>query len=274
MDSSKITPNTLLIMKQATKKICAVVTYSYTMARLADQAGVDLILVGDSAARVVLGLPTHAPMRLEDMVYHTQAVSRACQRACVMADLPQRTMAEGLQACVSGAMTLISDGDAACIKVEGGSTQALRIIEAIAEVGIPVVCHFSMPSTIVDRLGTYRPWDASNADSNNKPWNYLEQASRFESAGSCAMLLSKIDPEIAREITLATHIPTIGIGSGPHCDGQILVLEDLLGLAQRDHPYYVKKYANLGELADQALRTYFQEVRQGIYPEESYSRPN
>jgi len=171
-------------------------------------------------------------------------------------------------------MALIADGNAACVKVEGGSEYALKIASAIAQAGIPVVGNFNMPSAFVDKPGAYQSWAANSSDVGCDERNLVVEGLRFEAAGCCALVLSKILPEIAQDITQSVRIPTIGIGSGANCDGQILVLEDLLGLTQRDHPYYVKKYAQFDEIADKALRTYLQEVRQAIYPDDLHSRPH
>jgi len=273
MEIEKLTPHQLAGFKLEDTKISAVVTYSYTMALLADQAGVDLILVGDSVARVVSGLPNFLSVRLREMIYHTQAVARACKRACIMADLPQKVIARGIQASVSGSMALISDGGADCVKVEGGSGAILEIVSAIANSGIPVVGHFSSPSARIDKPGAYimntRDFDD---DVKANQHEYLIGLGRsFQEAGCCALLLSKISAQTATDITSAARIPTIGIGSGVGCDGQILVLEDLLGLTQRKTPYYVKRYAQAEDVFREAIDRYVREVRGGYFPEQRHT---
>ena len=269
MPIEKINPETLLRMKSIGKKICAVVAYSYTMARRSDEAGVDVILVGDSATRVFSGLSNHGFMNIEQMLYHTQAVSRACQHAWVMADFPQETIKAGVDIAVKDAKILIEEGKADSVKVEDTSENAIRIVEAVAKAGIPVVGHFSMMD-VTDARVLSQP--ASSTEESLKK-AMIAFGKRMESAGSCALLLSKIDSTIASEITQQVKIPAIGIGSGPGCDGQILVLEDLLGLTYRDHPYYVKQYAQLGQSAMDAIGQYISEIRSGAYPDKSHSKP-
>jgi 3-methyl-2-oxobutanoate hydroxymethyltransferase len=188
-----------------------------------------------------------------------------------MADLPQLTITEGTEASVSGAMALMAEGRADFVKIEGGSEQISRIANAIAEAGIPVVGHFGMPSNYVDKPGVFRKWGTATKSERSDAQFLYELAERLQSAGCCALLLSKIRPDIASEISQSVDIPTIGIGSGPDCDGQILIFEELIGLTERDPPYYVKTYAQLGERAVEALQTYIQDVRTGSFPQDSHS---
>ncbi|HEY60310.1 MAG TPA: hypothetical protein G4N92_06460 [Anaerolineae bacterium] len=255
-------------MKAHTNKLCAVVTYSYTMAHLAEEAGVDMILVGDSATRVFSGLPDHRNMSLEQIFYHTQAVARACKRVKIMVDLPQATMEEGIEATVKASRWLIEEGKAHSIKVEGSSQLALDIVAAIAHADIPVVGHFTMLDIKDDRVHAKQQ---TNQEAVYQAM--LALGKEFEIKGASTLLLSKIRPSIAAAITRSVDIPTIGIGSGPDCDGQILVLEDLLGLTYRNHPYYVKQYAQLGKLTSEAIRSFISEVHEGKYPDKSHSQP-
>ncbi len=247
----------LQAFKASGRKIAAVVTYTYTMAALAEEAGIDLILVGDSASRVVLGISDHAAIQVEDMILLARGVVRACSRCKVMVDLPQAALQHGIEGAVQAAARIMESSQAHCIKVEGNPQEVISAIQGIAERGIPVIGHFGMPA----------------GDAGDKRTILLDQAAMLEDAGCCALLLSKIDTDIAGEITRRAHIPTIGIGSGPHCDGQILVLEDMLGLARRVQPYYVKPYAKLGDNAVSALQQYAVEVREVTYPGEAHSPP-
>lgn len=274
MPQDKISPRDLGAMKSASTKICAVVTYSYSMAVLADQAGIDVILVGDSAARVFSGLPDYLAVQLDQMIYHTQAVARACTHACVMSDLPQRTMLGDPQTAVKGAELLISEGNADCVKVEGGSNQVVDLVQAIANAGIPVVGHFGLPSKTTDRGGTDRmnPVDTGITSENYSQTNLVNLGRRFQEAGCCALLLSKIPSSTAAVITESVDIPTIGIGSGVACDGQILVLEDLVGLTQRKPPYYVKRYMRADQTFSEAIENFIQDVRELRFPGEAHTR--
>ena len=259
--------NTFKDLKAHKNKLCALVTYSYTMANLAEEAGIDVILVGDSATRVISGLPDHNNMSLEQMFYHTRAVTRACKRAIVMADLPQATMTEGIESAIKASKRLIKEGKAHCIKVEGSSQLALDAVKAIACADIPVVGHFSMLNI---KDGHARSEQETNQEEIFDAMVSLGK--ELEARGAIALVLSKILPHIAAAITSVVNIPTIGIGSGPDCDGQILVLEDLLGLTKRNPPYYLKQYAQLGKLTKEAINTYIMEVRSGKFPENSHSR--
>ena len=274
MPKDKLFPRDLGALKSASKKICAVVTYSYSMAVLADQAGIDVILVGDSAARVFSGLPDYLAVQLDQMIYHTQAVARACTHACVMSDLPQRTMLGDPQAAVKGAELLISEGSADCVKVEGGSDQIVDLVREIASAGIPVVGHFGMPSKTTDKGGADRinPVDTAITSEPNSQANLVNLGRRFQEAGCCALLLSKIPSSIAAVITESVDIPTIGIGSGAECDGQILVLEDLVGLTQREPPYYVKQYIHADRILSEAIENFIQDVRELRFPDEAHTR--
>ncbi len=268
MPQSKMTIESLVKMKENRKKITAVVTYSYTMARRAEEAGIDAILVGDSATRVFSGLSQHSSMTMESMLYHTQAVTAACSHAWVMADLPQAVIDAGPGECVKGSRILIENGKADCVKIESTAEDAVKIIEAISKDHLPVMGHFGMMADNDERV---KNKDSDSHDSLTKAM--LDFARRLVSAGSCALLLSKIDSSIAAKITENVDVPTIGIGSGIDCDGQILVLEDLLGLTYREHPYYVKQYAQLGQLAQKAISEYIEDVKSNSFPDRAHSKP-
>jgi 3-methyl-2-oxobutanoate hydroxymethyltransferase len=244
------------------------------MAVLADKAGMDVILVGDSAARVFSGLPDFLAVELDQMIYHTQAVARACNHACVMSDLPQRTILGDPKAAVEGAELLISEGHADCVKVEGGSDQVVDLVQEIANAGVPVVGHFGLPSKTTEK-GSPDRTDPVVQGITSEPLPHAELvnlAGRFQEAGCCALLLSKIPAPIAAAITESVDIPTIGIGSGTACDGQILILEDLLGLTQREPPYYVKRFIRADRIFSEAIESFIQEVRELRFPDETHTR--
>jgi len=248
---------TLRQFKKTGRKITAVVTYSYTMAGLAEEAGIDLILVGDSASRVVLGVADHASVQVDDMILLASGVVRACRHCKVMVDLPQAALQQGAAYAVQAAEHLLDASHAHCIKVEGDPQETIDPIRKIVARQIPVIGHFGMPTGYAGDART----------------RLLSQAAMLEEAGCCALLLSKINSDIAGEVTNQACIPTIGISSGPHCGGQILVLEDMLGLARRVQPYYVKPYAELGDQVVSALRQFAEEVQQAIYPGVAHSPP-
>ncbi len=272
--TARVGLSTLYEMKRTGRKIGAVVTYSYTMARLADAAGVDVILVGDSVARVVSGFPNHTPVKLEEMIYHTRAVSRACERALVMADLPERALVGGSMLAAERAFALIGDGGAACVKVEGITDYVKETVHCIAQAGIPVVAHLTMPPSRVHRSGQSSSEEQNPGAARTDLKEMVSLAQDFETAGSCLILLARVDPDAAAAVTQTVSVPTIGIGAGPSCDGQILVLEDLLGLTWRDHPYYMKQYAHLADDSVEAIRSYLDQVRDGTFPGEKQSHPN
>lgn len=271
--AEKVTPELFTAMKQRGEKICAIVTYSYTMARLADEAGVDAILVGDSVARVVSGLPDYSSVDIDQMVYHTQAVSRACRHACVLADLPQRSIVGGVQASSKDAFALVAEAGAAMVKVEGYSSSTLESIHAIAQNGIPVMGHFGMPSAAHDAIHDHKRRANEGIWTEAIESELMDRAQRLIAAGCCALLLSKISSKIAQSITERFQVPTVGIGSGPFCDGQILVFEDLLALTEREPPYYVKEYAHLDEEAIGALKAFINDVRNKAFPGLEHYRP-
>lgn len=243
--------------KETGRKITSVVTYSYTMAALADEAGIDLILVGDSASRVVLGVADHAAIQVDDMILLASGAAQACSRCRVMVDLPHAALQQGKADAAQAAARILETSHAHYIKVEGDPEETNDTIRETAMRHIPVIGHFGMPARWAGECRT----------------RLLSQAAMLEESGCCALLLSKIESEIAGEITKQVRIPTIGIGSGPHCDGQILVLEDILGLARRKQPYYVKPYADLGAQAVRAIRQFADEVREATYPSEVHSHP-
>jgi 3-methyl-2-oxobutanoate hydroxymethyltransferase len=233
-----------------------VTAYDAPFARCAEAAGIDVLLVGDSLGMVVLGFGSTAPVDLIDMVRHTAAVVRGSQRAHVIADLPFGTYEASDADAVANAIRLVKDGAASSVKLEGGSAMAPRI-RAIVEAGIPVCAHIGLlPQTasLGDGFTLRRDRDG-----------LLHDAHAVADAGAFAVVLEMVDPNIAAEITAQIPIPTIGIGSGPSCDAQVLVLHDVLGLYP-DPPRFAKAYANLANDATNALRAYAGEVRSGAFP--------
>ena len=234
-----------------------VTAYDAPFAEFAERAGIDVILVGDSVGNVVLGYDETTPVTLDDMIHHAQAVSRGTSRAHIMVDMPFGSYQVSDEEAIRSAIRLVKEGGACSVKMEGG-TQVSERIRAIYGAGIPVVGHIGvMPQTA--SLGP-----GYKVRSNRE--RLLADARAVEAAGAYAVVLEVIDHEVAREITQALSIPTIGIGAGPHCDSQVLVLHDVLGMYPST-PSFAKKYGDIGELATAALAAYGNDVREGKFPE-------
>lgn len=248
-------------MKQRGERIAMLTAYDFTMARLLDRAGIDVLLVGDSLGMVVLGHETTVPVTLDAMVHHAAAAARGAQRALVVADMPFMTYQTSIPAAMSNAARLIQEGGAAAVKIEGGHA-VLEVAQRLVEAGIPVMGHLGLTPQSVHQLGGFRkqakhPRDASRL---------LTAARALEAAGVFAVVLEAIPEDLAAEVSGALEIPTIGIGAGPYCDGQVLVSHDAFGLYDEFTPSFVKQYAQLGRRMTAAAETYAREVRRGAYP--------
>ena len=247
--------------KQRGEPIAMLTAYDYTMARLLDRAGIEVLLVGDSLGMVVLGYETTLPVTLDAMVHHTRAVSRGSRRALVVADMPFLTYQVTVPEALRNAGRLIQEGGAAAVKIEGGGAvveAAARLVEA----GIPVMGHLGLLPQSVHQLGGFR----QQAKLREEADTLLADARALQRAGAFAIVLESIPPEVARAVTAEMRIPTIGIGAGPHCDGQVLVSHDMLGLSQDAVPPFVRRYAELGEEVVAAAQAYAAEVRSGRFP--------
>jgi 3-methyl-2-oxobutanoate hydroxymethyltransferase len=247
--------------KKRGEKIPVLTAYDATMARLLERAGIEVLLVGDSLGMVVLGHETTLPVTLEAMVHHTAAVSRGASRALVIADMPFLTFQVGVSEAVRNAGRLIQEGGAAAVKIEGGAAM-LDVAQRLVDIGIPVMGHLGLLPQSVHQLGGYRRQATLERDAEK----LIADARALEAAGVFAIVLESIPAEVARQATAALAIPTIGIGAGPHCDGQVLVSYDALGLYDGAVPPFVKQYAQLGEEIVAAAKTYAQEVRDGRFP--------
>lgn len=254
----RVTVPSLQAMKAATERIVVVTAYDYTMARLVDEAGVDVTLVGDSLAMVVQGRENTVGARLDQMIYHGEMVARATRRALVVVDLPFPTFQLGPEKAIENAARVIQETGCQGVKLEGGRARA-AVIAALAGAGIPVMGHIGLLPQEIHKLGGYRM--------ARDEAGLLADAQAVEEAGAFAIVLECVASEIAAAISAAVSIPTIGIGSGPQCDGQVLVLNDLLGLTIGYAPKFVKKYADLQGTIDAAVRRYADEVRQSRFPE-------
>jgi 3-methyl-2-oxobutanoate hydroxymethyltransferase len=264
----KVTVPDVLRMKGAGERITMVTAYDCTFARLLDEAGVELLLVGDSLAMVVQGHDTTLPVTLDEMVYHTRLVTRGARRALVVGDLPFGSYQTGPAEAVASAVRLVKEGGAAAVKLEGGVAMA-ETIAAITRVDIPVMGHVGLTPQSVHRMGGHRVQGRRHGSFAGSRERVLEDARAVEAAGAFAVVLECIPLDLAAEITAALSIPTIGIGAGVHCDGQVLVMHDLLGLSDAWTPRFAKRYAELGRAVVDAAEAYVAEVKAGAFPTEA-----
>lgn len=251
--------------KRKGKKLVVVTAYDALFTRIIEEAGLEAILVGDSLGVVVQGKKDTLSVTVEDLIYHTRMVAGAARQALVIADMPFLSYQVSLEEAIRNAGRLIQAG-AAAVKLEGGAVVVDRV-EAMTRIGIPVMGHLGMTPQSVNRFGGYKVQgkDREKADL------LIEDAKRLEAAGAFAVVLEAVPAPLARTVTQTLSIPTIGIGAGPHCDGQVLVLYDLLGLFDQFTPKFVKPYAHLKAEALQALRRYQEEVEQGTFPTDAES---
>ena len=250
-------------MKRRGAKIVMLTAYDATMARLLDRAGVDVLLVGDSVGMVVLGHDTTIPVTLDDILHHTKAVTRGTSRPLVVADMPFMTFQVSVEDAVRNAGRLIQEGGASAVKMEGGRA-VTEVVRRLVDVGIPVMGHLGLLPQSIHQLGGFR----KQARSEEAAENLTEDADALEKAGAFAVVLESIPKEVAREVTGRLRIPTIGIGAGPYCDGQVLVSYDALGLYDEFVPPFVKQYAQLGREVTAAAAEYAEDVREGRFPEQ------
>jgi len=257
----KITVATLAEMKRASEKIAMLTCYDYTMSRILDGCGTDVLLVGDSLGMVVLGYENTIPVTLEEVLHHAKAVRRGCRRGLLVADLPFLSYELDPKEAARNAGRLVKEAGVEGVKVEGGLEVASSVKE-IVRINVPVMGHLGLTPQSIHRLGGYRV-QGKTPQSAEK---ILTDAKVLEGSGVFAIVLECIPSGLAEEITRKVSVPTIGIGAGPHCDGQVLVLDDLLGLYGEHLPKYVKQYADLKSEVSKAVGGYLQEVRQGRFP--------
>jgi len=248
------------------KKITCLTAYDYPTARLLDEAGVDIILVGDSVGMVMLGYDSTLPLTLDEALHHSKAVRRGVQRALVVADMPYGSYHGEISEALRNAMRFVKEAGAEAVKVEGGERR-IELIARLSEAEIPVMGHVGLTPQSVNALGGYRVQGKTPATAEQ----VLRDARAVETAGAFAIVLEAMPRELAAEITAAVRIPTIGIGAGPDCDGQVLVLHDMLGLTFQDPPKFARRYANIGETISQAVRQYCDDVRSSAFPTDAES---
>lgn len=248
------------------RKITMLTAYDFPTAQIVDQAGIDMILAGDTLGMVVQGVSSTLPVTMDEMIYHTRMVSRAAQSAMVVGDMPLLSYQTHKAEAVRNAGRFLKEANAEAVKLEGGS-QVADTIRAIVDAGIPVMAHIGLTPQSVHMLGGFKVQGKDEAAREK----ILSDARAVQDAGAFSVVLEAIPVSLAAEIHKVLHIPTIGIGAGPECDGQVLVIHDLLGLFERFTPKFVKKYANLREDAIKAVKEYKQDVEGGTFPAQEHT---
>lgn len=266
----KVTTQTCLEKKQRGEKITCLTAYDYAFARLLDESGIDLLLVGDSLGMAMLGHETTLPVTMDEMVLFTRAVRRGTRRALVIADLPYGSFHVSREETVRNGIRLVQEGGAEAVKLEGGERRA-DLVHALAEAEVPVMGHIGLTPQSIHRMGGFRVQGRSEGAAEQ----LLRDARALQGAGAFAIVLEGIPRELAGLITRELSIPTIGIGAGPECDGQVLVIHDLLGLTFGSKPKFVRQYADLGTQIRAAADAWRHEVEGGAFPadQESYHLP-
>ena len=262
-DNRKVTTRRLIEMKQRGEKISMLTAYDYSMAKLIDQAGMDVILVGDSASNVMDGNVTTLPITLDQMIYHGKSVVKAVNRALVVVDLPFGTYQGNSKEALASAIRVMKETHADCIKLEGGS-EVRESIERILCAGIPVMGHLGLTPQSINKFGTYAVRAKEEAEANK----LIEDAHLLQEIGCFSLVLEKIPAKLAKRVSEELAIPTIGIGAGNGTDGQVLVMHDMLGINQGFSPRFLRRYANLGEEITHAVQAYIEDVKTGDFPNE------
>lgn len=271
MPARQVTTRAVVEMKQRGEKIAVLTAYDFTMARLLDLAGIDIVLVGDSASNVFAGYETTLPITLDEMIYHTKAVVRgvhaASGRAMIVADMPFMSYQLSPEEALKNAGRMMKETGCHAVKLEGGKV-VIDAVKRIVDAGIPVMGHLGLTPQSIYKFGSYKV----RAQDQEEAEQLLRDAELLEKAGVFSLVLEKIPRTLAAQVTKMLSIPTIGIGAGAECDGQVLVVNDMLGLNTQFHPRFVRRYANLEEIIANAVRQYIHDVRCGAFPsqEESY----
>jgi len=262
----KVTTLRLHEMKRGGEKISCLTAYDYLTAKLIDEAGIDLILVGDSASMVFAGNDTTLPMKMDEMLYHVRVVTRAVKRALVVADMPFMSYHKGQDEALGNAGRLMQDGLAEAVKLEGGRNLG-PIVRRLVDAGIPVMGHIGLQPQSINTYGTYKTRGADPKEAAR----IFEDAKALEDAGAFSIVIEKVPATLAKRISETVSIPIIGIGAGVGCDGQILVSPDMLGLNTQFNPRFVRKYAQLADVMTAAFRRYRDDVRERTFPSEDES---
>lgn len=262
----KITTNTVRKMKTDGSKIAMITAYDFSFARLFDQAGIDVILVGDSASNVMAGHETTLPLTLDQMIYHAQSVVRGVQRSLVVIDMPFGTYQSNSDIAVASAIRIMKETGGHSLKLEGGR-EILDSVRKVVDAGIPVMGHLGLTPQSIYKFGTYTVRAKEDAEAQK----LREDALLLQEAGCFAIVLEKIPASLAKEVSESLHIPTIGIGAGVHCDGQVLVMHDMLGINTEFKPRFLRQYLNLHEQITGAVQQYVSDVKAKDFPSEAES---
>ena len=262
-DNRKVTTHRKIELKQRGEKISMLTAYDYSMAKLIDQAGMDVILVGDSASNVMAGNVTTLPITLDQMIYHGKSVMKAVNRALVVVDLPFGTYQGNSKEALASAIRVMKETHADCIKLVGGA-EVRESIERILCAGIPIMGHLGLTPQSINKFGTYTVRAREEAEANK----LIEDAHLLEEIGCFALVLEKIPAELAARVASELTIPVIGIGAGGGVDGQVLVMHDMLGINQGFSPRFLRRYANLGEEITRAVQAYIEDVKSQDFPNE------
>jgi 3-methyl-2-oxobutanoate hydroxymethyltransferase len=266
MDRKKITPVDVQAMKNEGRKITMLTAYDYPMALLEDRAGIEIILVGDSVGMTVLGYENTIPVTMDEMIHHTKAVSRGAKYALIIGDMPFMSYNTSEREAILNAGRFMKEGGADAVKLEGGAS-VRDIVKALVKAGIPVMGHIGLTPQTMSMLGGFKV-QGKDAQAAQK---IIDDALLLEDAGAFSVLLEAVPAPIAKRITERLKVPTIGIGAGVHCDGQVLVVHDLLGLFDRFTPKFAKQYVNLSEPILKAFEAYREEVLKGSFPTDQHS---
>ncbi|HUL24069.1 MAG TPA: 3-methyl-2-oxobutanoate hydroxymethyltransferase [Thermodesulfobacteriota bacterium] len=266
MDRKKITPVDVQAMKKEGKRISMLTAYDYPMALLEDRAGIEIILVGDSLGMTVLGYENTVPVTMEEMIHHTKAVTRGAKYALIIGDMPFMSYNTSEREAILNAGRFMKEGGADAVKLEGGAS-VKETLGAIVKAGIPVMGHIGLTPQTISMLGGFKV-QGKDAQAAQK---IIDDALSLEDAGAFSVLLEAVPAPIAKRVTERLKVPTIGIGAGVHCDGQVLVVHDMLGLFDRFTPKFAKRYVNLSELILKAFDSYRDEVWKGAFPAEQHS---
>jgi 3-methyl-2-oxobutanoate hydroxymethyltransferase len=251
-------------MKQKGEKISMLTAYDFTMARIIDAAGIEVILVGDSASNVMAGNETTVPITLDHMIYHTQCVVRGVDRALVIADMPFMSYQVTPKEALTNAGRLMKEAGAHAVKLEGGRS-IIDTVKKIVDAGIPVMGHLGLTPQSIYQFGTYKVRAKGQAEADQ----LLEDAQKLQEAGVFALVLEKIPSTLAAQVTKQLHIPTIGIGAGQECDGQVLVVHDMLGMNKNFSPRFLRRYADLESVMTHAVQQYVEDVKNKDFPNEN-----
>jgi 3-methyl-2-oxobutanoate hydroxymethyltransferase len=261
LDYKRVTTNVLQEMKNSNEKITMLTSYDYTLAKIVDNAGIDVILVGDSASNVMAGHETTLPITLDNMIYHASSVVRAAKRSLVVVDLPFGSYQGDSRVALESSIRIMKESGAHAVKLEGGG-EIIESVERILTAGIPVMGHLGLTPQSIYKFGTYTVRAKENAEAKK----LLEDAEILEKAGCFSIVLEKIPAELAKKVASKLNIPVIGIGAGADVDGQVLVLHDMLGMTHEFNPRFLRRYLNLFEEINLAIQNYAKDVKEKKFP--------